>query len=269
MRKQYDEKLSENQLQKLLSNKHFNWNLDQLMSKRFRHSTKRLLMKNKSIKDLNENSQTQAKEEEEEQELSEAQAITRAFSLQIMPCLKHQQKRKSVPSLASQKEKEKSTSSNHKINLQKSTTDSEENTKPPVVKEEFKPHLFKKQPKIKPNYETKSGGMLNKNLSTKKKTKQYKNLFDSSQISSRYMQTPRSSFTQKTAAPLPSPRAAHLQRSSLSRPIRTKTQPECQVALPLPLVSIKEQESSHNSRTLNKKSNEQGQNNKSSNDQSL
>lgn len=58
MRKQYDEKLSENQLQKLLSNKPFNWNLDQLMSKRFRHSTRRLLKKNKSIKDSNENSQT-------------------------------------------------------------------------------------------------------------------------------------------------------------------------------------------------------------------
>lgn len=179
-----------------------------------------------------------------------------------MPCLKHQLKQKSVPS---QKDKEKSSSSNQKINFQKSTTDSDENLKPLVVKEEFKPNLFKKQPKIKPNYETKSGGMLNKNLSTKKKTKQYKNLFDSSQISSRYMQAQRHSFHQRTAAPMPSPRAAQLQRSSFSKPKKALPEPQ-QAALPLPLVSIKEQESSHNSKTLNKKSNEQ---NKSSNELSL
>lgn len=91
MRKQYDEKLSENQLQRLLSNNTFNWNLDQLMSKRFRHSRQRLLKKNKSINNQNDSGEALAKEEEDnELETAQVQTVTRSFSVQIMPCYKHQ-----------------------------------------------------------------------------------------------------------------------------------------------------------------------------------
>lgn len=109
MRKQYDEKLSENQIAKLLSNKHFICDTD-LSSNHFRHSRNRLHKKNLSLKgsacdQTNSNEESFQVKEETLKEANlkiESLFTTRSFSIQIMPCYKHQ----------IQKRQEKSTNSN-------------------------------------------------------------------------------------------------------------------------------------------------------------
>lgn len=193
MRKQYDEKLSENQIAKLLSNKHFICDTD-LSSNHFRHSRNRLHKKNLSLKgsacdQTNSNEESFQVKEETLKEANlkiESLFTTRSFSIQIMPCYKHQ----------IQKRQEKSTNSNKQ--QQKSTTDSEDKEKELSVsqmQQTSRPKKPVRQPKIKPNYNTKSGGSFMKNLAIQKQTVQATpkqlGMVNSLQVCSRYMQPSR------------------------------------------------------------------------------